>query len=145
MTRLGNVGGDFLIHIESFQKNLESADITAPGAGGPFNCAPVTAYPLIKSGSTYTLALATQEASVNAFLVAGRDINDLANSGVTAEVQKHTVIDAYDGAVLNESVIPANDPSAAATAFDVAAIVTAVTALGAKFKKEPAETTIQTN
>lgn len=140
--RLGNRGGDFLIHIESEQKCLSSTQITGKTAAATIvEITDIVAIPLVGNEPAYQ----GDEASVDGFIIWGNPIRNLVADASTAEIPPYTIIDAFDGAVLNQSVIPLADPAGAAWTGGVAAIVTAVTALGAKFVTEPTKTSTQTN
>ena len=141
-SRLGHRAGDFLIHIESEQRCLISGQLTAP-ATPPFlslTDGNVTAYPLLVNN---VLAKAADAASVVAFVIWGRAVNDLAAGTDTDAVPEYTILNDFTGAVLNEDAIPANDMEG--NPFTIATIVTAIEALGAKFVQEPVKTTILTN
>jgi hypothetical protein len=139
-SRLGNRGGDLLIHIESEQRCLTSGQITAAATPALTNIPNVCGLPLLAAN---VIALATEEASVVALAVWGRAINDLAADGDTAAVPPYTIIDDFTGAVINQNAIALADP--AGTSYTLATIVTALEALGAKVVAEPVKTTTQTN
>jgi hypothetical protein len=130
--------GDFILHMESPQKCLTYGQITMPASGQHHALTNVVAYPLI-TGSR--LAISGQEASVVAFLIAGEPFSEKTDNAVTTG-PLYTILDNFDGVVLNEDMIPLYDCQDTPIAFvTVAAIVAAAKVLGAKFVDEPEKIT----
>lgn len=132
-TYLGPRGGDFMLHIESAQRNLNTVD-TITGAAGASAVKGIIALSAINAA----IAPGGTLSGTAKFAVFGPPLNaDDSDTGDAAN--PYTVIDDFTGAVLNESVLLA----AGYDADDVAAIKAAVT--GAKWVAEPAKTSVQVN
>lgn len=114
MTELSLDGraGDLVVAMTSPQRNLTYATISAPaGTGtGPHNLTNVAAYPLVGSGNAFRLAQSGDEAFVNAFLLIGEAIKDLA-AGSSTSGPLYTVLDDFLGVVLNEDAVQLTDTS----------------------------------
>ena len=128
-------GGDFLVHMESFQYNLLSLPVENAGAAtvvlgdgvGANGRWQIAGYPVVIDANQTKASLVEvglvsyDEAQCNGFLVAGPK-NTIAAAGVTAE--KYSVI--WNGpGVLNEDVVPTAD--ATDTAFTLATLKSAIT------------------
>lgn len=142
---LGQRTGDFLIHIESPQKNFTYGQLTMPGSGGPHTKANVVGLPLKANN---VVALATEEASVVAFVAAGEPLDAVANGAATTG-PLYTIIDRWDGVVINQDAMMTTDTQATPVAYTNATIRTTLAALttGAtpKFVEEPDNQTEQTD
>ena len=130
---LGGAAGDFLVHMESPQKCLTYGQVTAPASGGAHTvtAAKIVAYPLLASN---VLAKAGDEASIVAFLIAGEPISLANNASTTGPL--YTILDDFDGVVLNEDMLPTTDCQATPGTFNKTNIKTALTTLGVKWVDE---------
>lgn len=142
---LGQRAGDFLIHYESPQKNFTYGQLTMPASGGPHTKTNVVGLPL---SSTNVVLLATGEASVSKFVIAGEPIDALANDAVTTG-PLYTILDRWDGVVINQDAMMEYDTQATPVAYTNATIRTTLAALttGAtpKFVEEPDNQSEQTD
>jgi hypothetical protein len=141
---LGGSAGDFVLHHESLQKCLTYGQVTAPASGGDFAKTNMTAYPLLASN---VLAKSGDEASVVAFVIYGEPISALGN-GESTTGPLYTILNIFDGVVLNKNALPTNDAAATPAAFDKDAIETAIEAITpgafARVEAEPTNTSTQT-
>src|SRR5574343_293542 len=133
-TTLGGCAGDFVLHIESPQKCLTYGQVTAPASGGAHTVAAgsIVAYPLLASN---VLAKAGDEASIVAFLIAGEAISLANNASTTGPL--YTILNGFDGVVLNEDMLPTSDCAATPGTFNKTNIKTALATLGVKWVDEP--------
>ena len=139
-SRLGGRAGDLIVHVESPQKCFGGGQVTAPATPATLSLDNVAAYPVLAGA---VLAKAGDEANVIGFLLWGRSIKDLAAAASTTAVPEYTWIDTFDGAVLNENAIPANDFEG--NAFTLATIKGAAALANVKWVAEPTKTSTQTN
>jgi len=138
-SRIGRRGGDFLIHIESEQRNLNSVQLTMP-AGGPFSYSKLTGLPLDVNNVPIVVG---GEAAVTKVVIWGPAFSNVAGAANTTSIPQYTVIDEYTGAVLNETALV--DTDLAGASYNKTALGVALTALGAKVVREPIKTDIQVN
>lgn len=128
--------GDLLVHVESLEYCTKTAIIrNATGAAVSFNNPVGVPLKAGANGADYLIAEAGDEASVIALLVdglAGVDfVEDIANNTNSPGWQ----VLCHPPAIININAIKETDPADAD--YDVAAIVTAMSALGFEFRAEP--------
>ena len=130
---LGGAAGDFIVHMESPQKCLTYGQITMPASGGAhaLTAAQLVGYPLKASN---VLAIAGEEASVVAFIVAGEAFSAKANDAVTTG-PLYTILNYFDGCVLNEDAVQTADCAATPGTFNLANIKTALAGIDAALPK----------
>jgi len=131
---LGTRGGDLVVHIESMQKCFNStvltghaATNTAAKAGSPTGYGLVAGVP-VEQG---------EEASIDAFIVFGDPIPALAAAATSPANAPYTIIDNFDGAVLNEDAVQLVDVNGAA--LTLATIKGAAALADVKWVSEPAK------
>lgn len=139
---LGGSAGDFVLHIESPQKCLTYGQVTMPGSGGAhtLTAEQIIAYPILASN---VLAKAGDEASIVGFLIAGEAISAKAN-GASTTGPLYTILNGFDGVVLNEDMLPVHDCAATPGHFNATNIKTALATLGVKWVDEPEKISEQT-
>lgn len=143
LSEVEGAAGDFIVHMESPQKCLTYGHVTTPAAADTYVLDNVLAYPLKANN---VLAVAGEEASVVAFLIAGEAISSA--EGVTTTGPYYTILDNFDGVVLNEDMLPVHDCATPQGHFNAANIKTALAAIDAALPKwvdEPEKQTEQTS
>lgn len=121
-------GGDFVVHVESFQKCFDTVTVTlavdmdsAEYAGG------VAGTPGTITAGAFTPVAVAAQGTADAFLVSGPGIAQGTAAGAAInDGAKYTAINVYDGAVLNQDALKSEDPAAAA--YTAATIIANVTA-----------------
>lgn len=138
---LDKVGGDLLVHIESAQKCLSSGQVQGKatvGTSAYTGSATVAGYPVLANNVP---AVAGDEANVVGFIVFGNPWPALAADTPSAEVPPYTIIDVFDGAVLNENAIHTTDVDGGS--FNLANIKGASALANVKWVADPVKTTEQ--
>ena len=145
VSTLGKRGGDFVVHVESPQKCFNTATLTLDtgGADGGGMASQIAGVPGVLSAGIFTPVLPAGQANTNAFLVHGPFVEDgtAAGAGIN-DSYKYTIIDNFDGAVLNEDMVATTDPVGAA--LTLATIKGASALANVKWVSEPTKKSTQT-
>ena len=129
---LQGLAGDFLVHIESAQKCLDTkTSITGASGAGAIKGS------IIPIDDDVVIAPGGLVAGIDGFIVAGPPVADAATA-TGSPADPYTVINDFTGAVLNESALVAAGYSA-----DLAGIKAAAALAGVKWVAEPVPTTEQ--
>lgn len=144
------VGGDILLHRESLQKNMATATLLFPAAGGLHDLPQVAGYPVVYVSSTKVATIVenggtgNDTTDTNALLVHGTALEGVANAFATPANDLYTVINEGDGAVINFDALPTSDTLATPGTLVLSEVQTALEALGFKFVTEPVKISTHT-